>query len=61
MTVELETYTMRASPLVTLPGGSETRGWIAQTPRIEPNMTRKKKKVNEMIPNDLLLYLPTGA
>jgi hypothetical protein len=43
-------------PPLTLAGGPETRGWIAQRPRIKPNMTSREKKVNKMIPNDTLLY-----
>jgi hypothetical protein len=39
---------------MTLSGRPGTSGWIAQTLRIEPNTTRKK--VNKMIPNDILLY-----
>jgi hypothetical protein len=44
---------MRESACLTLPGGSGTRSWTSQRPKIEPNMTAKKEeKVNEMI-NDI--------
>jgi hypothetical protein len=49
---------MRGNTYLTLPGGPRNRGWIAQTPRIELDMTgKKKKKVNKIIASDLLLYL----
>jgi hypothetical protein len=47
------------SPCLTLSGEPETRGWIVQRPRIEPNMTglkkeeerkKRKKTVNKRIP-----------
>jgi hypothetical protein len=42
-----------------LPGGTETRGWVAQGPRLEANTTgkkkKKKKKVNEIMPKDIQL------
>jgi hypothetical protein len=46
---------MRGRLLLTLPGGPEIRGWIAQRPRIESNTNGEK--VNGMILNDILLYL----
>ena len=38
----------------------DTRGWIVQRSRIEPNITGEEK-VNEMIPNDILLYSQISA
>lgn len=46
------------SPLLELPCGLGTRGYAAQTARIETKQMvspSKKKKVNEMTPNDILL------
>jgi hypothetical protein len=40
---------------MTLPGGLRPRDWIAQRPRIEPNMPGKKIS-KEIIPNDILPY-----
>ena len=37
------------------PEGQET-GRTGQRPRTEPNVTAKNKKVNERIPDDILLY-----
>jgi hypothetical protein len=50
---------MRGNPDLTLPGWLGTKGRRAQRLRIEPNtLTQKrKKKVNKIIPNDILLYL----
>jgi hypothetical protein len=53
--VHLETHAM------TLLGRPGPRGWIAQRSGIEPIMTGKKKKINEMIPSDILLYSWIGA
>jgi hypothetical protein len=42
--VQLETKAMIKSSPLTVPGGSETRVWIAQRPMVEPKMNGKKKK-----------------
>lgn len=39
--VQLETYAMRGTPPLTPPRGSGTRHWIAQRPRVQPNMPGK--------------------
>jgi hypothetical protein len=44
MTVPLETHATRGSLQLTLTGGPRTRGWIAQTPTVEPNVTRKQQQ-----------------
>ena len=60
--LQLETHVRRGIPHSTLPVWPGTIGWISQGPRIEPNMTgERKKKINEMIANDILLYSQTGA
>jgi hypothetical protein len=47
--------TMRRRLSLTLPADPETRNWIAQRPRIEPNITdQKEKRVNEMMTNGIL-------
>lgn len=53
--VQLKAHTTSVSPHVTLPECSGARGKIAQNPLIETNTT-SKKLVNEMIPNNILLY-----
>lgn len=45
-------------------GVPETRVWIAQRPMVELNTDwpkKKKEKVDEMIPHDILLCSKTGA
>ena len=37
-----ESCTMTGSPSLTLPGGPGLRGWRAQRPRKEPNLTGKR-------------------
>ena len=53
-------YATRWGPTLTLPAGLGPRSSIAKRARIEPNTNRvkekKSKKINEMIPNDILLY-----
>lgn len=53
--VQLKAHTARVNLYVTLPECSGARGKIAQNPLIETNTT-SKKLVNEMIPNNILLY-----
>jgi hypothetical protein len=45
---------MRGSPPLTLLGGPGPRDWSVQKPRIEQNTS--DKEVNEMMPNDILIY-----
>lgn len=40
--------------LLVLPGGPKTIGWMAQRPRIDPNMN--SINANAMIPSDILIY-----
>lgn len=40
--IQLEAYTMRGSPSLTLPEGFKPRGWTANRPRIEPCMIGKR-------------------
>lgn len=49
-------HAMRVNPLLTLLGAPGPRSWMVQTPRIEPNITREKKNVNVVMPNNILLY-----
>ena len=55
--IQLEAPAMRGSLLLTMTGNPGPRGWTDPRPRIEPDMTRKKKlkKVNEVIPNNIPL------
>jgi hypothetical protein len=55
--VQLEIHAMRTSPFLMLVGAQGNRVWIAHRHRIKPNTTGGRGKVNEMIPNDILLYL----
>jgi hypothetical protein len=48
------THAIRGSLPLTLFGGPETRGQMAQIPMIDPN--KMGKKVLEMMPSDILLY-----
>lgn len=45
--VQLEAHAMRGSPWLSLAGRTGTSVWIAQRPKTEPDITRKK--VNEVI------------
>lgn len=56
--VQYEIHARIGNPHLTPHGGSRTRDWIAQKPEIEPNTT--EKKVIDMVPNDIMLYLKTG-
>ena len=47
---------MRGRSPLTLPGAAEPRGWIAQNLGQNQTLAQMKQKVNEMIPNDILLY-----
>lgn len=38
-----------------------TGDWMAQRSRVEPNMTTSRKKVNVMVPNDILIYSQIGV
>lgn len=51
--IQLETHAIRGNLFLTLPEGQGTRDWIAQKPSINPNW---KKKVSEIISNDIPLY-----
>lgn len=53
--VQLQTYAMRGSPCPTLPGWPGTRSKTVQRHRIELDMSSKEKKINAMIPNNILL------
>jgi len=54
--VQLDGHATRNGTVLPLLGGTGTRGLLYQRPRIEPS-TSENKKVNEIIPNDILLYL----
>jgi hypothetical protein len=47
--IQIETHDMRGNPSVTLTAGPDTRGRMAQRPRIEPNTPRKKSECNSAI------------
>lgn len=53
---QIETHATGWSPYLTLSRNSITNFWIAQSPKIKTNMT-SQKKVNAMIPNDMVLCL----
>jgi hypothetical protein len=67
--VQVEPYYMRGSSFLTFPGGPGSRDCIAQRPTIERNSNVKtnkqtpttvaenKNKVDEMISNNILLFL----
>lgn len=57
--VQLKNHAIRGSSPLTLKEGQDLEAGQAQRSRTEPtkNTQQKKKKVNEMVLNDILLYL----